>query len=89
MTITINDWPGFMPGQSSSQGVKVDVIITKGTVADGKKFSPSKKVISLPKAEARLLVNYGAAKAVEVREREVKVENKEDEKQAETSKAKK
>lgn len=80
MTITIDQWPGFMPGRSD-KGENVPtkkVIITKGTVASGKRYAPDEKgkPVEVDEKDARLLCAYGHAVPFENREAEMKINTK-------------
>jgi len=74
MTITANKWPGLMPGPNK-EGKNVKIIITSGTMVDGKKYNPAKRPIEVDEATARFLVNIG--KAVLPSAPKKKIENRE------------
>ena len=79
MTITVNKWPGFMPG-SNKEAKNVKIIITSGTMIDGKKYKSGKRPVEVDEATGRFLVNIGKAvlpgatkKNIENREKDLDV----------------
>ena len=80
MTITINDWPGFTPGQGSNETMR-KIIVLSGTVAGGKKLKPCEKPVTVSDKDARFLV---AIKKAKYADDPIQVENREDDLEIET-----
>lgn len=73
MTITIEKWPGFIPGH---EGKKMKIEIIKSTYVNGKRYEKTGKAIEVDDVDGHFLVAIG--KAVKANPPKKKVKSKED-----------